>query len=308
MRYGSKGPAVKKIQQKLMTLGYKLPEYGADGVLGNETFRALRIYAGDQSIGWDVVIPPDVVIELHKQQLPVSEVVTKEPQIEFEIVSEPEVKIYDLRKEQTNPPEKHGKFKIVDGEVLVRNPSDIIGITIHQTAVKYGVVDYQIEEAKGDEELALARRSLDVACHVMAFHDGFIAWPNPLEWYIHHGNGFNPYELGLEIDGNYPGLIGGDTWNGKEPTKVTSTVVNAARAALKLMVDEGKKLGMQIQYIHAHRQSSSKRQSDPGEELWNRVVLEYAVPVLGLETQPEHTVGSGRPIPKEWDSNGVGSY
>jgi len=314
MRYGSKGPAVKKIQQKLLSLGYELPEYGADGVLGNETFRALRTYAGDRFIGWDVAIPPDVVIDLHKQiplkenVKPVVETPKEESLVEVPLYVEPEVKVYDLREEQSNPPEKYGKFKLVNGRVLVRDPSDVIGITIHQTAVEYGVADYQVDAADGDADLALARRSLDIACHMIAFRAGFVAWPNPLEWYIHHGNGFNPYELGLEIDGNYPGIVNGDTWNSKEATKVTDVLVDTARAALKLMVDEGRKLGMPLQYIHAHRQSSSTRRGDPGEELWKRIVLEYAVPVLGLETQPAHTVGSGQPIPEEWDSEGIGPY
>lgn len=317
MRFGSKGPAVKKMQQKLLSFGYELPKYGADGDLGDETIAALKEYAKDRSLAWDIQIPPNVIVDLNKRDVStmygtplLTPVDVMEDEL-FEIKDDQvvsDVRVYDLRTEQSNPPEKYGKFKIVDGEVLVRDPANIIGITIHQTAVEYDVVDYQVEAAQGDRQLALARRSLDIACHMIAFRAGFIAWPNPLEWYIHHGNGFNPYELGLEIDGNYSGVIGGDTWNGKKATKVTDKLVGAARAALKLMVDEGRKLGMPLQYIHAHRQSSSKRRGDPGEELWKRVVLEFAVPVLGLETQPDHTIGSGKSIPKEWDSDGVGSY
>jgi hypothetical protein len=38
------------------------------------------------------------------------------------------------------------------------------------------------------------------------------------------------------------------------------------------------------------------------------VVLEYAVPVLGLKTNPRFTIGGGRMIPKSWDPDGMGSY
>jgi hypothetical protein len=57
---------------------------------------------------------------------------------------------------------------------------------------------------------------------------------------------------------------------------------------------------MPIQYIWAHRQSNKDRGRDPGEEIWKRVVLQYAVPVLGLEIQPEFKIGDGRTIPPHW--------
>lgn len=218
------------------------------------------------------------------------------------------VEIIDIRQEQTNPPAMLRKFKRKNGKVVCRNPKDVTGITIHQTAVKYGVAGYQIAKANGDVRLAMCRRALNVACHVMSFHDGFVCWVNPLEWYVYHGNDFNSFELGLEIDGNYPGLIGGDTWNKKRQTEVTSDSIRAARVAVKLLFEEGKKLGMPIEYIHAHRQSSATRRSDPGEELWKKVVLEYAVPVLGLKTQPKLILRNGRPIPEEWDPDGFGKY
>ncbi len=91
-----------------------------------------------------------------------------------------------------------------------------------------------------------------------------------------------------------------------------SGVADANVQALALNVREGRKLGMPIEYVHAHRQSSATRRADPGEELWKRVVLEFGVPVLGLTTEPARTLpgrnGDGRPIPLEWDPDGVGSY
>lgn len=302
MRYGSAGSPVKKIQEQLMKRGYKLPRYGADGHLGDETWSMLQQFAEDQiDLKWSPLVPDEVLSALGAPvQRPVS--ILPPPDSSLDVF------LYDLREEQTNPPSKANKFKLVAGKVVHRAPSQVTGITIHQTAVHYSVADYQVAASDGDRELALARRSLDVACHVMAFHDGFIAWPNPLDWYVYHGNGFNASELGIEIDGNYPGLIGGKTWNGKTPTEVTDDVVKAACAGIELLVREGRKMGMPIEYIHAHRQSSATRRSDPGEELWKRVVLDYAVPVLKLKTQPNLVLKDGRPIPKEWDVSGVGAY
>jgi hypothetical protein len=97
--------------------------------------------------------------------------------------------------------------------------------------------------------------------------------------------------------------------------EITPGIIAAGRAALRWMVEEGRRQGMPIQFIYAHRQSNGNKPGDPGEGLWRALVLEYAVPVLGLKTQPARTwkgVGKktpdGRPIPKEWDENGVGSY
>jgi len=301
MRFNDKGQEVRRVQQALLDGGYSLPRYGVDGHLGAETWDTLRHYAGDHSSPWDPEVPKGVLALLAKPDPPVEVPDTPD-------TPELDVPVVDLRGDQSNPPAKSRKFKLAGGAVVERNPAMVTGITIHQTAVPYGVAEYQVQAAGGDRELALARRSLDVACHVMAFRSGFVAWPNPLRWYVHHGNGFNSTELGLEIDGRYPGLIGGDTWDGKPATEATDELVSAARAAVALMVREGRAAGMPIRFIHAHRQSSSSRRSDPGEELWRRVVLEYAVPELGLVTEPAKVLGSGRPIPTQWDPDGVGDY
>ena len=309
MKYGDHGPEVQEMQESLIEEGFGLPRFGADGHYGSETQRALNNFETSRvltltpkgsrvsdetldALGWDVSDDPDI------PDLP-------DPTIT-------DVKLYDLRDEPWES-RLSRKFRLYrDGKPAVRDPSQITGITIHQTAAPYGVADYQVRAAGGDRQLALARRSLRVACHVMAYREGFIAWANELTHYVYHGNGFNASELGIEIDGRFPGVKGGKTWNGKPATEVTDTLVHAARAGIELLTIEGRKAAMPIEYIHAHRQSSATRRDDPGEELWQRVVLDFAVPVLGLITEPARTLrgrnGNGRPIPKEWDPDGVGSY
>jgi hypothetical protein len=65
---------------------------------------------------------------------------------------------------------------------------------------------------------------------------------------------------------------------------------------------------MPIEYLYAHRQSSGQKPSDPGYEIWQQVVLEYGVSVLGLKTKNEYVVGDGKPIPKDWDENSKARY
>lgn len=52
---GSKGPAVKEMQQKLITLGYDLGNYGADGDFGSITFAAIKQFQRDKNITIDGV-------------------------------------------------------------------------------------------------------------------------------------------------------------------------------------------------------------------------------------------------------------
>lgn len=50
LQNGSKGDAVKALQQNLLKLGYKLPKYGADGSFGSETLAALKLFQIDHGL------------------------------------------------------------------------------------------------------------------------------------------------------------------------------------------------------------------------------------------------------------------
>lgn len=227
------------------------------------------------------------------------------------------IRCYDLRNEQPDPPQlAEQKHRIIKGRVVKRDPSTITTVVIHQTACVFGASQAAINAAGGDRELAIARRSLNVAAHGVSF-EGFYALPNPLLWYVWHANALNEPSLGLEIEGTFPGLMDdpttaarediASTWGGK-PMRMSELRVEAARACLKHMVDEARKLGCPIEWIKAHRQSSATRRSDPGQEPWERVVLEYATKELGLKTDTKYVIGDGRMIPKSWDPDGMGSY
>jgi peptidoglycan hydrolase-like protein with peptidoglycan-binding domain len=287
MRYGERGAQVRELQQRLIAAGYPLPRYGADGVLGTETWDALQRYAGDSSLLWAPEVPPAVV-----------EALMIEP-----------VKVVDLTSKQTNPPADQSKWKVSNGKVVVRDAASVSGIMLHQTGVWYGVSSAQVAAAGGDRHAALHNRGLNIACHAVAFDGkdaglecGHGVATAPLKWYCYQANTANSESLGLEVEGVYPGLVTPGC------TMPSERVINAARDAVRYMVEQGRREGMPLRYIWAHRQSSAMRRSDPGEALWKRVALEYAVAVLGLETQPSRTWGDGRPIPVEWQPGGVGPF
>jgi hypothetical protein len=218
-------------------------------------------------------------------------------------------------------PRAQPKTRVRNGATVMRDPKAVDGIVVHQMACTLGVGRRLLRKAGGNPILAEALRAQRTACHAAAMRSGLVVLTRPFQSYLWHGNGFNTRSLGLEIEGLYPGLEG-EPWtirrrDRKRITEVTDRVVDAARDALLWMVREGRSIGMPLTWIWAHRQSSPTRRADPGEELWRRVVLEYAVPELGLrtdsslylESKARKSSGDGRPIPVEWDdTNGVGSY
>lgn len=58
LRFGSKGTAVKQLQETLLSLGYKLPIYGADSDFGSETERAVKVFQRDHALEVDGIVGP----------------------------------------------------------------------------------------------------------------------------------------------------------------------------------------------------------------------------------------------------------
>jgi hypothetical protein len=207
--------------------------------------------------------------------------------------------VLDLSTEQQDPPDNsppHHKIvrdRIRKCDAVFRRPVNTIdGIVVHQTATPFGVTKAAVKAAGGDAQLAKHRRALKVAAHMTCFDTGVAVLAHPLEWYVYHGNSLNARSLGLEIEGLFPGTQ-------EERELFTGQLENAARDGLEYLVRKGRELGMPIKWIWAHRQSSLTRPSDPGEEIWRKLVLEFAVSRLGLAPQHDYVCG-GRTIPSEW--------
>ncbi len=208
--------------------------------------------------------------------------------------------VVDITAMQPNPPRYNPPHhRIVPGaqrsgdRVMERPVHQIDGIVLHQTACPYGVTAEQVKAAGGDRVQAKHRRALDVAAHMTAFDTGYAVLAHPLTWYVYHANAFCARSIGIEVEGRYPGMQGGS------PNLMFNEILQAARDGIEYIVEHGREMGMPLKYIWAHRQSSMTRQDDPGEELWRRIVLEFAVPTLGLVMQPTYTCG-GLPLPVEW--------
>jgi hypothetical protein len=60
--------------------------------------------------------------------------------------------------------------------------------------------------------------------------------------------------------------------------------------------------GGKLRYIHAHRQASVDRRSDPGSYLWRHVGMALMAELDLADGGKGWTVGSGLPIPEAWDA------
>ena len=225
---------------------------------------------------------------------------------------------FDLRGEQDFIyPDGKNKVRKRGNAVVRRDLADVDTLVVHQAGAEYGVSKRAIANAGGDVELARARRALDVACHVMAFRQGYFVAAHDLDVYVNHAGRFNAKSYCLEIDGRYPGLADDPdtaaredlrtTWGG-DPTTLTDDTVRAACDAVEWIFEEAIRRGGGIKKVKGHRQSSDTRRSDPGEEIWRRVVLDFARDQVGLEVVRESPWRKGRPVPVAWDPDGIGSY
>jgi hypothetical protein len=277
---GDTGAIVKALQESLISLGYPLPRWGADGWWGGESETALKSWADPRNVDVFPIIP-DAVIE---------QVMAEDRTIQKRLV---DYHIFDIRRE-TDPSVVHG-----------RNPIDRIDtICLHQMA------------CKDSSDLGWKRwRSLPVHwlitegenSRAYLLHDF-----NAVTW---HGHGWNYRSVGLEIEGYFSG-IGTDPkyfwspegydWNPMTPTEQQ---LEAAKNAIRMSVAAVEAAGGRIKYIAAHRQSAPHtRTSDPGELLWRGVALPM-MEELGLEQAP--TLRGGEPIPEAWDEErnpGVSYY
>ncbi|MBI3796020.1 MAG: DUF4157 domain-containing protein, partial [Deltaproteobacteria bacterium] len=58
LRFGSRGPAVEKIQQALVDAGFPLPSFGVDGIFASETLAAVRDYQRAHGLDPDGLVGP----------------------------------------------------------------------------------------------------------------------------------------------------------------------------------------------------------------------------------------------------------
>lgn len=142
---------------------------------------------------------------------------------------------------------------------------------------------------------------------------------NPFDLFIWHAQGLSGRSIGIEVEGNFRGIARRpDTlWVNTCPgcTRIDSTVSNAQRDALWAALDycqmSLREHNRDLQYIFAHRQAYKNRRADPGSEIWALVIQwahEHGLNREFFDGGAGWHVGTGRPIPREWDSERIAAY
>ena len=275
MNKGDRGDTVVSLQRALLRQGYGLPRWGADGWFGDETIQAVNEYAIDNGHEG----------ELFEDSIPLSI-------IELILAFEPSdegipSKLVDLRDEAAAvrkaaglPPRRK------------RRISDITGITLHQTATVLG-----------------EKPRLKLGIHYVVTRSGTIHFISDHHLRVPQAQHlFNSHDVGIELDGYYSGIGVNPRyfWKPKsrperQPMEPTKELVESARDTVRFICEDVSRRGGEIKYIHAHRQTSRSRTSDPGELLWKSVGI-WAQEQLGLtDGGIGYAVLTGNPIPEDWD-------
>lgn len=179
--------------------------------------------------------------------------------------------------------------------------SKVTGICLHQTACVLG------------ERPARWRT---VGCHVGVTRGGQVMWLHDFTKLVVHGNGWNAQTVGIEMDGLYEGVAGDPKTLWDDPTTPfreqgqtpTPELVEAARATVRWICAVVEANGGRVRALVAHRQSSDSRRNDPGSALWQAVALPLMADLGLSDGGPGFKIGTGRPIPHEWDQSRTERY
>lgn len=284
LKKGSQDPHVRIAQQQLIALGFGLPRFGADGVLGGETLSAYGAFLVSQGLR----SPTD---EHPKSITPAGAAALATAHSALTLAGATPA----IADERANHP--HSGRSVA---TPFRTWSKITAVVLHQTAAKIG------------EKLASWH---SVPIHFAVTRAGKIIQLYDLTEVCNHANGLNGRSVGIEIDGWYAGIEGrpdtlwqpGGAGPPRQPMDLPTAQADSAKALVQWIVSSVAGNGARVTHIHPHRQASSDRRSDPGSVIW-QTVGRWAQTNLGLlDGGPNFTVGTGLKIPQAWDPRYVGN-
>lgn len=295
MRWGIRSDDTAALQGALLYLGYNLPKYENDGKLGGEVEGAVAEFCADHGLDetqGGVWVPADEDGPLQMDLAGTFGAVVCQMADDVEGVMQ-SYSIADVR--NASPSKSHGS----------RPWTDIDTVVLHQTGVWMTDTPKRFERLKahmgvlrdnapGPEFAAILEKTGRTGgaqpCIVLV-HD--------LNDYLWHANGLNAQSVGIEVNGKYDGVHGGE-----RPDPPERQMVNA-RQSVRFVCDMVEAHGGQIRNILPHRVSSMTRRSDPGEAIW-KGVGRWAQDELGLSDGGPGFVAGGRPIPRDWDPRYTG--
>lgn len=288
LRWGVESDDTAALQSSMVYLGYGLTKYGTDGFLGRELEGAVESFCADHGMddAEGVWVPTD---EDGPWKMDLSGVFAA-------MVCQMADDVEGVRQRYNvtsvvgaSPSKVHG----------YRTWLDIDSIVLHQTGV------FMTDTPRRFERL---RAHIGVLRDGELFHnpvtgkDGrgdCVVQVHELDAYLWHANGLNAQSVGIEVNGKFDGVHGGE-----RPDPPQHQIANA-RVAVRFTCDMIGAHGGQVRNILPHRVSSMTRRSDPGEAIW-KGVGRWAQDELGLSDGGPGFVSGGRPIPEAWDPRYLG--
>jgi N-acetyl-anhydromuramyl-L-alanine amidase AmpD len=280
LKRGDTGPEVTKLQNEVIALGYPLPRWGADGNLGSETLTEVHHLLADHGKVNDPNV--DVVDDV--------ELAFIEALYQHSLATPHPPVIIDRR-----------PFTGKNKDMGPREWAKTTGWCLHQTACHLG----------SSSNIA---RCDNVGAHFVVYQDGRIFWLHDLNRMIIHGNGWNAQTIGIEIDGLFAGIEGNPSTVWDDPStpyhekamSLTAAQAESVRQLIRWGTGEVKAHGGNITKIVAHRQSSDSRRNDPGSKVWQEIAIPMSAELGCDYGGVGFRLGSGYPIPVEWDPAAVG--
>jgi len=271
------GPAVVRLQELADMLGFDRGPN--DGIFGPDTEDAVKGVQGKLGLKVDGICGPITWRAMRKEA---DGGVTKVRPPGLPVVPS----VYDRRG-------KHPRPKLYKKE---RDPKSIDTIVLQQCGISMPLRPRGWDRLNG---------------HIGITRDGDVILVNGFEDFIHHAQKLSGRSICLEIAGNFRGLMdkANTLWKGGGgPHSLTLGQIAGLQKALELIDEEKARTGMHIKYVNAHRQSKDTRIADPGEEIWKKVGQIWQGLLQATDGGDTHCVGSGRPIPREWDSRRTSRY
>jgi len=260
------GAAVRRCQEMLDGIGGKRVD--ADGIYGPATKAAVEAFQRIRGLAVDGICGPATWMALLKAADNLYMATPPRPG--------PKEGMIDLTNAH-QPPRLAAGLRALD---------DIDGVTLHQTGCPMP------SAPAGWSRLN---------AHVGVTQEGLLLLVNPPEMMIWHAQGLSRRTIGIEIEGNYRGLINktNTLWKGGGPACHLNEAMLAALDRLFAWLRGT--LGDRWRYVFAHRQSANSRMADPGEEIWRAVGLPWlAQRKATTGPSADYCCGTGRPVPREW--------
>lgn len=152
-----------------------------------------------------------------------------------------------------------------------------------------------------------------VNAHIGITQEGRTILINEFTDMIWHAQGLSKTTIGIEIEGNFPGVRGDmrTLWKGGGgPHFFNIAMKMALDECFELLCTEFDRNNAAWESVHAHRQSSRSRRADPGSEIWQTIAMPWGKR-LGLEQAdggPDWHLPKGMAIPKRWNPAYPGNY